>query len=194
MKKFISTIACLCIMVSIPLSAFDKGTKTIGGTVVFNVSKAFKDSGSYYNLQITPQIGYFIVDRLCVDLDVRFTRSWEKGQDAYYSFGIGIGTRYFYKKFYAGAYFNYNGSKSYTTFSIDEIDNSIDPITSWMWSKDLTFKVGRLFGISKNIYLDLGVYYNMGIGKIVFNADSSLNVNNEMKSFGTIAGIAIFFK
>ena len=194
MKKSIFTMVCWCIMVSIPLSAFDKGTKTIGGTVSFNVSKTFKDSPSHYLLEITPQVGYFVVDSLCVDLGVSFSSSWEEGKDAYPSFGIGIGARYFYKKFYAGAYFTYYGSKSYTTFVIDEIDQSVHPVTSWMWWKDLTFKVGRLFGISKNIYLDLGMYYNIGLGKIVIEADSSLNLNNEMKTFGTIAGIAIFFK
>jgi hypothetical protein len=63
-----------------------------------------------------------------------------------------------------------------------------------MWSKELTFKAGRLFGIAKNVYLDLGVYYTMGIGKITHNADASLDFDNESSQFGTLAGIIVFFK
>jgi hypothetical protein len=181
-------------MASIPLSAFDKGTKTIGGAINIDVSKPFKDSENYYSLQVTPRGGYFLADSLCVDLEVRFSRSWSSGGNAFHSLGIGIGARYFYKKFYAGAYFNYNGSESYTTFADVEIDEPVYPVTRWMWSKDLTFKMGRLFGISKNVYFDLGVYYNIGLGEIVTKGNSSLNLENERKTFGAIAGIAIFFK
>jgi hypothetical protein len=195
MKKLLILIACLCVLVSVPGFSLKKGTKGVGGSLSFSSSKFGSDSNALYNLRIAPQFSYFVLDHFCIDTSLLYSSCWEKDRDAVHSIGIGLGARYFFKKFYGGAYFQYYGSKSHTTFALeDDINSNVTPVTNWMWSKDLTFKAGRLFDITKNVYLDLGVYYTMGIGKIVHKADASLNFDNETSNFGTLAGIIVFFK
>jgi hypothetical protein len=174
MKKNLIFIVCLSLAVSV--FGFEAGTKGLGGHISLSNYKYNDDYPSVTTLSFSPEISYFVVDNLCVDLSPRFGVSWMKGEDPNVGVGISIGARYFIKNFYGGGAFYYSksGQKGYKYSS-----------------KYLELKLGHLVGIAKNIYLDLGVIYQHGLGKII---SPYSKIDNDESTIEALAGITIFFK
>ena len=174
MKKNLILIVCLSLAVSV--FGFKAGTKGLGGHISLSNAKYADDYPSVTTLSISPEISYFVVDHLCVDLSPRLGVNWMEGEDPNVGVGLSIGARYFIKNFYGGGAFYYSKSgQKGNKFS----------------SKHLELKLGHLVGIAKNIYLDLGVIYQHGLGKII---SPYTKTDNDKSIIEARAGIAIFFK
>jgi hypothetical protein len=176
MKKWL-LITVLIVMITFPALAFEKGTKSIGGSLGFSSYKFRSDDDAGKTLSISPNLGYFIMDNLIIDLSPSFQLSWKEGFDSGIGFSIGIGARYFITKFYTGFMFDYlsSGTKGHMGHS-----------------KKLTLLGGYLLPVVKNIFLNMGVYYNIGIGN--GKTSSGYTYKNDTKTLTARAGISIFFK
>jgi hypothetical protein len=176
MKKNLIFVLCLALTVSV--FGFEAGTKSVGGHISLSSYKYNANYPSSTSLSIFPEFSYFVVDHLCVDLSPGFGVRWMKDEDTTLSLGIGIGARYFIKNFYGGGAFYYNksGPKGFKSSA-----------------QELQLKIGHLVGIAKNIYLDLGVIYQHGLGKIKLPYPYS-DSDNDTSTIKAQAGIAIFFK
>lgn len=170
---------CITLFLVIALSAmtfgFEKGTKSIGGTVGFTNYKHDSDANAQDSIGIYPILSYFVAKNVCLDVSPGFSVSWNDVNDTFTSFSIGLGFRYFYKLFYAGALYDYrkSGSKG-----------------SKVSSQYFTLRAGRLMGIAKNVYLDFGLIYDMGIGEIRF---PNWNLDNESRQLTVRVGVQLFF-
>lgn len=191
MKKCFVLVVSLVLVTASSLYGFEKGTKSIGGTVSFYGYKNSADDAARNVLSIAPQGSYFLFNNFSIDVHVIFGTAWGGNSSSSTDLGIGLGGRYFYKKFYGGVFFNYSASR-YLATEIIGGDMAYKKY-NWHARKDLTLRVGRLFDIAKNIYLDLGLFYNIGIGKITNSIDSFVTLDNDRSEFGTLAGVAIFF-
>lgn len=184
MKRFILLILMLSVMLMAaePMAAFEKGTIGLGGTVSLGSYKDSADSPTNSWLQLSPSFSYFVFPNLCLDISPGIQISWyDNVDDTYVSFTMVLGARYFYKKFYGGFSFDY--SKYGETG--DEKHSR----------KYLKFTLGRLFGIAKNVYLDLGIDYTRGIGKWYrCGYEGCKNYDNESWQLKTRVGVAVFFK
>ena len=173
MKKNLIFVLCLALAVSV--FGFESGTKSVGGHISLSSYKYSDDSPSSTTFSISPGISYFVIDHLCVDLSPSFGVNW-MNEDTVVGLGIGIGARYFIKNFYGGGayYYNKSGKKGFKSSS-----------------QYLQLKIGHLVGIAKNIYLDLGVIYQHGLGKFT---QPYGKIDNDTSLIEARAGIAVFFK
>jgi len=175
MKKLFLLMVMFCVICGLGFG-FEKGTKSVGGSVGFSTFNGGEDSLSFYSLYLSPSVSYFVVDGLSVDISPTFGVSWAKNVKASTDIGIGIGSRYFYKFFYGGFMYRYSqygqpGEK-----------------TSMQY---LDLKAGYMFGVAKNIYLNTGLVYTMGLGKLKYGDYSS---DNDFSRLEMSTGISIFFK
>ena len=192
MKKNFFLIICLVLVTGLSLYGFEKGTKGLGGTFSFDVDRLPDDFGTRYSLSITPQFSYFVFDNFSVETQVMLGTTWGGYSSTATDLGFALGARYFYRQFYAGLLFNYSGARVRGNIII-EGDMVYEGI-NWQRKKDLTFQVGRLFGIAKHLYLDLGLFYRIGIGKATnSNTNFVYFFDNDKTQFGTILGLAILF-
>jgi hypothetical protein len=175
MKRAILILMVLTI-VSI-LCAFPKGTINPGGQVYFQSYKADSDADAMTTIAIMPQVGYFFIDNLAADVLVNYI-SQSQGDDSASQFDIGLGARYFYNKFYGGLGFLHN-SMSW--------ENGVDIKKSGNY---LELKGGYLLQPARNVYLDLGLKYRMGLGKYGGDFDE---IDNEESMLMIGAGLQIFY-
>lgn len=175
MKKFF-LIGLLVVLLGGFAFSFEKGFKGVGGSMSFDADDSSEYYPTEYSISLSQAVSYFVFDNICLDLAPSFAVRWAEDMDTYVSFGIGIGGRYFYKMFYAGFAFRYeeSGTKG-RKYSAQYLD----------------LKAGRLFGIAKNVYIDLSIVYLTGLGDIETPHGS---IDNENKQLRVGAGFAIFFK
>ncbi|MCP4156585.1 MAG: hypothetical protein GY757_53215 [bacterium] len=191
MKKTIIFTICICLLSSITLVAFEKGTKTLGGSLGYSSQKYHSDSDSYHSLAIVPEGGYFVTGKLCLNIGVGLNTRWSKASDAMPSYSLKIGGRYFVNNFYGGLSFIYSTHKS--NYYAGE-ENNYEVEEYWEKSKSLELRLGHLSPITKNIYLDLGVFYKAGLGDNTNTSEYLSSVKNDQTTLGTTAGVAVFFK
>ena len=92
------------------LSAFNQGTINPGGYVAISSEKSDSDDDATTSIVVAPQIGYFVIDNLAVDLLLNVGTASQSSDGYDYSatsLGIGLGARYFFLNFYGGLGFNY---------------------------------------------------------------------------------------
>jgi hypothetical protein len=169
----------MALLVISGLCAFTKGTINPGGTISYSSYKSYSDDDDAYNvLSFSPQLGYFVIDDLALDLLLNYV-SQSEGDASQSGFAIGLGGRYFYKNFYGGLGLKHD-------------------MVSWDYGAGydgsgaanfLDLKVGYLFPIVQNVYVDLGLNYDRGFGK--YSGDWS--GDNEESTLGLLAGFQIFF-
>jgi len=187
MKKIFTLIMIILMAGTMILFAFEKGTKGIGGNVSFNSPK-----NSSSAIMIGPQLNYFVLNNLCLDLSLGYNHSW-KNDETFKStdtLDIGFGARYFFfKKFYAGAGLFYHGFRN-------------NDVESTSRETRLRLSAGYLFELAKNVYLDLGVTYTKGLGDVHIESpayyevygSTSASYENKTSIFRSVIGISIFFK
>jgi hypothetical protein len=192
MKKSFFLIVCLVLVTSLSVYGFEKCTKGVGGTLSFNVDKLSDDLGNRYTFSITPQLSYFVFDNFSVDAQVLVGTTWGGYSSTATDLGFGLGARYFFKQFYGGLLYTYSGARVRGNIVI-EGDMVYEGI-NWQRKKDLTFRAGRLFGIVKHVYLDFGLFYKIGIGKVTnSNPTFVQSFDNDKSQFGTSLGFSILF-
>jgi hypothetical protein len=160
------------------LCAFPKGTINPGGTISYSSYKFTSDSDATNIITIAPQVGYFVINKLAVDGLVDYL-NLSQGDSKQTQFGIGLGARYFFNKLYGGLGLLYS--------SINFDDGIVDVTTSGNY---LELKGGYLLQPARNVYLDLGLKYRMGIGD--YGADSEGKNEETILMIG--AGLQVFYK
>ncbi len=175
-------------------AAFEKGTKGMGGSFSFSGAKESKGISSIYSLAVNPVGSYFIADNLCIDLDLSLGLWWIEDSSKLPSYGIGIGGRYFVKRFYGGFSFFLNGHKSYYTrfTDIGPGDPNIPDVgTQWIRQSNLVLKLGHLFPVAKNVFLDAGLSYRIGLGNV--SRSEGFDYENDGRVLSTRVGLAYYF-
>jgi hypothetical protein len=175
MKKLLFIF--LTILVVSSLTAFEQGTKSMGGFLSYNSSKSTSDSDAVNTIMVMPYGGYFLTDNIMAEAFLAYyhanSDSWS---DPSSEFGFGLGGRYFFNNIYAGAGFKMtsmdNGNISYS-------------------ANYLQFKGGYLFKIAQNVYLDLGAIYDVGLGE--YGGDME-GFDNEESNFTIGLGIEVFLE
>lgn len=173
MKKVLVLFVGLILVSS--MYAFDAGTKTVGGWIGYESYTPDKDADPITTLIFHPYGGYFVIDNLCADLLFVYSSENSKDwDDPVTHLGIGIGGRYFYDNIYGGLGFLME-SESFGDLSVS--------------SNFLQIKLGYVYGIAENIYVDFGGRYYMGFGEYGGDGEG----DNEETGFNIGAGIGIFF-
>lgn len=163
-------LVLLSLFVMTGLFAFEKGTINPGGYLSYTSYKENSDADAVNTLTIAPQVGYFVIDDLSVDVNLMYSSN-----DDDTGLGFGLGGRYFFPLgFYGGLGLMYESSS-----------NGSD------WSGTyLGLKGGYVLPLAEHVYADLGLHYDMGFGKYGGDWDE---VDNEESEFGFLAGLQIFF-
>lgn len=170
MKRLMIVLAAIFMIAS--LSAFDKGTLNIGGSVSFDTFKHHPDMERKNTIVFSPQLGYFVMEDLSADLLLNFSKVSHGGLESE-EVDYGIGFRYFINQIYAGAGY----MEKWTGI------NNYDLISS-----HINAKVGYLLPVSDYIFLNLSADYLKGIGK--YRGDSS--GNNKQEEFKFKLGIDVY--
>ncbi len=200
-KLFGLLFMCLVLLAAAPLTAFEKGTKVIGGSFYLGSIKRYDDIAAQHSLTINPQGSYFVLDNLCIDLDISLGWYMSKDDPTFPRYGIGFGGRYFVKRFYGGFSMFFETQKlNHYELVFEETPSHGDNIyvydrvlvgTKWLREQELLFKLGYLFPIVKHIYLDAGVFYRVPLGKI--KDSNGISYDNKLKTIGTKIGLAVYF-
>lgn len=195
MKKIVLLIFVMMVLTVGTGLAFETGTKSLGGTIYFQSGKSNGESPTTFDYFIAPNISYFLLENISLDISFQYGSGWRSGTgDTSAEFGLGLGGRYFYKNLYAGAAFLYSYSRSIITDTMDvNIKHS---------AKEVRLNAGYLIGIAKNIFLDVGVAYVRGIGKVMNTSTGDTpyynpygdNYDNKTSILQTSIGISLFFK
>ncbi|MBC7688487.1 MAG: hypothetical protein H7211_09940 [Aquabacterium sp.] len=103
MKKFIVLLLLACIACNITYCQITKGNWLLGGNASFASTNYKSDAGSKsigFDLKLTPNIGYFIIDKLAAGAKVGIGKNGFKAQgtsvsSTYTDFNIGPFVRYY---------------------------------------------------------------------------------------------------
>ncbi len=166
MKKGILILVSLLFVVA--AFAFDQGTINLGGTASFESVKEDSDADAVTVFTLNPNVGYFIIDNLSADLNLNIM-----SYDGDTNLGIGIGGRYFYNNFYGGLEFDYM---------------SQDWGSGTLTSMYLMPKAGYMMPLAENVFVDLGLKYQMGFGD--YGGDGSGSNEQSVLHFGV--GLQVF--
>lgn len=186
MKRGLLILVALVVASSV--FAFTAGTINPGGTVSFSSYKSNADEKPTTMLLFSPQVGYFVIDNLSLDLALQFSSENQAAGDfnsKYSSTGmaLGLGGRYFYQNFYGGLALMYSSS-SYESGNFD------GGVTATYFN----VMAGYLVPIAENVYIDLGLDFAKGFGNYGGKSyDNGPDVKNEMSDIGFNAGFQIFF-
>lgn len=159
------------------LFAFPKGTINPGGTVYFQSYKADSDADAETTIAFMPQVGYFFIDKLAADVLLNYM-SISEGDDTVSQLDLGLGGRYFFDKLYAGLGIVHNNWTWKNGVDIKKSGNYLE------------LKGGYLLQPARNVYLDLGLKYRMGIGKYGGDFD---DIDNEESALMLGVGFQIFY-
>lgn len=188
----------------------EKGSWVIGGstTLGFNsLNTTYKyqgqstDGPKVSTITITPSVGYFVIDKLAIGLDLGFTSITTKEEEVYmnttYTYKNTISTfsvlptaTYYFKSGsnvlpYLGVGIGYSSSKTKDSSSASS-NTSEESIGGFAWKA----KGGVTFLLSPSIGLDLGLSYMANYGKLDSNQDVKVNTG----TLGVNAGISVFLK
>lgn len=163
MRKLITISLTLGLMMSLSLAQFTTGTKSAGGSVGWS-STTYDGEAMYTMLTIAPSVSYFAMDNLGVSFGLAMLTMTPEGGDAATSTSFGLGAKYYMNSIYAGG--SYNSNKP---------DADADALTN------LRIEAGYLYGLSDNVYLDIGLDYDMGMG------------DNKAGGMALGVGVATFF-
>ncbi len=176
------------------LSAFNQGTINPGGYVAISSEKSDSDDDATTSIVVAPQIGYFVIDNLAVDLLLNVGTASQSSDGYDYSatsLGIGLGARYFFLNFYGGLGFNYESFS--TKEEVSKVEEKYSASAMY-----ITPKIGYVLPLASNVYADFGLNYRMGIGKAkgsleVANVETEWDSDNEYSKLQFMAGLQIFF-
>lgn len=199
MKKLFLTFA-LCAF-GIVNAQTEKGSWVVGGstTIGFNsVGTKIKADGESYDgpkvstFNFTPSVGYFVMDKLAIGLDLGYTSITSKYTDDYYReeekvtnsvFSILPTATYYFNSGtkvlpYLGAGIGYGSNK-------EKYDNVSYTVDGLMWKA----KGGIAYLITDKVAVDLGVSFNQFSNK---EEEAGYDYKTVINTFGVGAGLSIF--
>ncbi len=191
-------IMVFSVLLFVSLNAFEEGTINPGGTFTVALTKHDSKADPLLRMVAAPQLGYFIIKNVAVDIVPTLSSYSQTGKSNGTSYsssgtevGIGLGGRMFYNGFYGGLSFSY----IYGVYDYNWGNNRDKDRESALY---LIPKLGMVMPVAKNVYGDLGISYNMGVGKAkdrenyngIVTTDS---YNNEYRSLQLYAGLQAFF-
>ena len=165
--------------------AFHSGQILAGGTIGFQSSKLDSKSDASKQVEISPEISYFVHDLFAIDGTIGYAYSGDKNQNAA---AIIIGT---------GVTFTQN--QAYVGLGVQHINANIFISKGLLYSEDiksktsanhLNFKLGYLAPILERTFLDLRADYLMGVGS--YGGDSS--GSNKESGLSIRAGLKVVFR
>lgn len=188
MRKSLFLVVLFVLLLTLPGFGFEKGNKSIGGTAAYQTYKFSDDAPLSKSFHVAPRFSYFVTRNLSLDVSPGLSVSWSSWdnpysgtveKETYTGVDLAVGFRYFHGMFYGGANYSYHrggpkGRKSSQQY--------------------LRLSVGRLFGVSGNLYLDLGVDYTLGIGKITNTYgpyEGLTDIENDSRHFSTRVGFVV---
>jgi len=183
MKKIL--VATVILLVTVGLFGFEKGTKSLGGSISLGSYKNSSNSPAYNSFELAPVFGYFVTKNVCLDVSPFLGIGWEESSSTSISLGIDVGFRCFIKNFYGGASFEYSKS---------------GPKGEKYSEQSMALKLGHLLKIAKHIYLDNGIVYSIGLGNIKYPYPLPpphqiyVSMKNEISSIVLRTGVQVFFK
>lgn len=190
----------------------EKGSWVVGGSTTIgfnNATTKYKyegetaDGPKVSTFTVTPSVGYFVIDKLAVGLDLGFTSLTTKEEESFggfnYSakntvstFSVLPTATYYFKSDskvlpYLGVGVGYSTSKTkYSETDSSGTDSFEDKVGGFAWKG----KGGIVFLITPTIGVDLGLSYLGSSGKYDGNDDVKVQTN----TFGVNAGFSFFFK
>lgn len=190
----------------------EKGSWVVGGSTTLGFNSAntkYKNDGNSVDgpkvstFNVTPSVGYFVIDKLAIGLDLGYTSLTTKVENEFmgtnYSSKSTISTfsilptaTYYFKSDskvlpYLGVGAGYSTSKEKFTQNGSGSNNYEDTLNGFAWKG----KGGIVFLVTPSIGLDLGVSY-MGTNQ-KYDGDNS-DVKVKTNTFGVNAGISVFLK
>ena len=187
----------LLIISSFVFAQFEPGTISAGALFGYNSYGDSEDGdgdrqdimsvGDYQFqfLLLKPTVSYFISSNISIDGIVNIMRYKYGDSDPGTSKDVGGGaTMYFKQNLYAGGSFTLQSSKS-----------GSDDFSFSSSAQYIGIQGGLLHKVAENVYLDVGVYYSMGIGDTKFEfEDNKSKDKNTANAYGINVGIKAFFK
>lgn len=189
----------------------EKGSWVVGGSTTLGFNSAntkYKYDGNSTDgpkvstFTITPSVGYFVIDKLAIGIDLGYTSLTTKMEDTFmgtnYSakttlstFSILPTATYYFKSDskvlpYIGAGAGYSTSKEKFTQTGTDSNDYEDNLNGFAWKG----KGGIVFLVTPSIGIDLGVSYMGTNGKYDDDSDAKVQTN----TFGVNAGISVFLK
>jgi outer membrane protein len=198
MKKILLTFA-ICAF-GIVNAQTEKGSWVIGGSTTIgfnNVSTKYKvegqssDGAKVSTFTFTPSVGYFVIDKLSVGLDLGYTTITTKYNEGNYNYKESLSTfsilptaTYYFKSDskimpYLGAGVGYGS----TTSKEDNEENYKVDGLSWK------AKGGIAYLITEKVAVDLGVSFNQFSNK---ESNYGYDIKTNVNTFGVAAGLSIF--
>ena len=168
------------LFVSLSFAQFTTGTKSVSSVFSYSSLKAHKDATDNTNITvINPTGSYFVIDNIAVDVGIDLTTR-KTGDSEYKTTDIGFGGAYYYP-LETGSVYGGGGFKMGST-----TDGDSDAVKA----NYLNIKAGYLYGLTENWYFDIGLRYDMQMGKMKQGSvEGTEGASNMM--FGI--GLATFF-
>ena len=182
MKKTLLMISALMLVSTI--FAFHSGQVLAGGNIGFQSAKEDSKSDSYKQVEISPEISYFVHDLFVIDGTIGYAYAGDESQTANVLL-IGAGVSFIYSQAYVGM-----GLQHAIANSSFDTDTFLGTIKSKVSANYLDFKIGYLVPILERTFLDLRADYKMGVGS--YGRDGSGSNNESVLSFK--AGLKIAFR
>ena len=180
MKRMLIMVAIAALTVSMSFGQFTKGTKSVSSLFSYESSNSGEDDddGST-ELSIEPAGSYFFMDNIAADVMIDMTTKGNymgSDEDLKTSL-IGFGATYYMNNMYGGLGF----AMSSSTFA----DN--DPSKA----NFIAIKAGYLHSMVENWYFDIGLRYNMGMGKYKMGSEEGDDNKSSHMTLGL--GVVTFF-
>lgn len=174
MKKIFTLSLLVSSILGFSQIAMSSGNQTNRWTFGGGLGLAF-GSNSYFNLQVSPRVGYKITEQL--EGGIIGNVSWQK-DDYYSSTMLGVGpfvNYYFARSFFVGAnlqqYF-INTKEKFTGYKFDTDETA------------LYLGGGYMQSIGNNAYMQLGVMYN-----VLWKRNESIFSNGFIPTVGFVVGL-----
>jgi hypothetical protein len=129
---------------------FDKGVINLGGNASYSSYQYDSNENYATTIKFNPQIGYLFIKKLSADVGVASQFDSDDNQEI----SILLGNRFFLGNAYAGYAYNR------TMYNQKYYDTTIKSNANY-----LSLKGGYLVKVVENVFLDMGINYQMGIGK-----------------------------
>jgi len=177
MKKMLTLIAIGGLSISLSFAQWEAGTKSVGSLFSFSSSNSGEEGDeSMTTLSIEPAGSYFVIDN--VSADVSFVmKSSSYGDADWSSTDIGIGASYYMNNIYGGGGLILSSQK--------EGDGDASK------ANYLQIKAGYLHSMVENWYFDIGLRYNMGMGKYKMGDTEGADNKSSLMTLGV--GVVTFF-
>jgi len=182
MKKMLTLSLLTGLLVSLSFTQFITGTKSVSSIFSYSSAKANSDADAITETTINPTGSYFVIDNVAVDVGIEMVSTKMGSTDGDKSTSIGFGGAYYYPLETGTVYGG--GALLITSVTPADADDAVK-------SNFIQIKAGYLYGLTENWYFDIGLKYNMGMGKV--KSGSTEIGDNEVTGMNFGVGIATFF-